>query len=602
MPAPLIQLKNASLRVGAQQLFRGLDIALARGERVALVGANGAGKSTLMRVLAGLVEPDAGERSTASGVRAAISLQEPDLTGRATLADYAGEEVWADDPQTRRALGAAMLDQFGLDPERAPAGLSGGEERRAALARLFASEPDLMMLDEPTNHLDIEAIELLEKKLATYPGAVLVVSHDRRFLERIATAAVWLRDGTAMRMDGPFSGFEAWAEAIEAAEEKDNRRLDKTLETDARWLARGVTARRTRNMGRLRRLMAMREVKRQRLMAQRKPADITAASSGTSGALVLEAKGLSKTWPGGVAVEGLSLRVMRGDRLGLVGPNGVGKSTLIRLLTGDLEPDAGTVRIGAGVELALVDQARDALDPARTVWETLAPDGGDQVSVRGRPRHVAAYARDFLFRPDQLRQPAGALSGGERRRLALAVALARPSNLLVLDEPTNDLDVETLDLLEQALIEYDGTVIVVSHDRAFLDGVVDATLAPAGDGRWIETPGGWADLETQGIPWRKAAPVAAAAKATARAEPQPKIQKKLSFKDEHRLKELETELPRLTAEIARLEGVLADAGLYARDPAGWGRTNAALDAARAKLEAAEDDWLRIEALKEELAG
>jgi ABC transport system ATP-binding/permease protein len=599
MPPPLIQLKNASLRVGAQQLFKGLDIALARGERVALVGANGAGKSTLMRVLAGLVEPDAGERSTASGVRAAISLQEPDLTGRETLADYAGEDVWADDAQTRRALGAAMLDQFGLDPERSPAGLSGGEERRAALARLFASEPDLMMLDEPTNHLDIEAIELLEKKLAGYPGAVLVVSHDRRFLERIATAAIWLRDGVALRMDGPFAGFEAWAEAIEAAEEKDNRRLDKTLETEARWLARGVTARRTRNMGRLRRLMAMREVKRQRLMAQRKPADITAASSGTSGALVLEAKGLSKAWPGGVAVEGLSLRIMRGDRLGLVGPNGAGKSTLIRLLTGDLQPDAGTVRIGAGVELALVDQARDALDPARTVWETLAPDGGDQVSVRGRPRHVAAYARDFLFRADQLRQPAGALSGGERRRLALAVALARPSNLLVLDEPTNDLDVETLDLLEQALIEYDGTVIVVSHDRAFLDGVVDATLAPAGDGRWIETPGGWADLEAQGIPWRKAAPVAAA-KPAPRAETQPKIQKKLSFKDEHRLKELEGELPRLTAEIARLEGVLSDAGLYARDPAGWTRTNAALDRARAALDAAEEDWLRIETLKEAL--
>lgn len=602
MPAPLIQLKNASLRVGAQQLFKGLDVALARGERVALVGANGAGKSTLMRVLAGLVEPDAGERSTASGVRAAISLQEPDLTGRPALADYAGEEVWADDEQTRRALGAAMLDQFGLDPERAPAGLSGGEERRAALARLFASEPDLMMLDEPTNHLDIEAIELLEKKLAQYPGAVLVVSHDRRFLERIATAAIWLRDGVALRMDGPFAGFEAWAEAIEAAEEKDNRRLDKTLETEARWLARGVTARRTRNMGRLRRLMAMREVKRQRLMAQRKPADITAASSGTSGALVLEAKGLAKAWPGGVAVDGLSLRIMRGDRLGLVGPNGAGKSTLVRLLTGDLEPDAGRVRIGAGVELALVDQARDALDPARTVWETLAPDGGDQVSVRGRPRHVAAYARDFLFRADQLRQPAGALSGGERRRLALAVALARPSNLLVLDEPTNDLDVETLDLLEQALIEYDGTVIVVSHDRAFLDGVVDATLAPDGTGRWIETPGGWADLEAQGVPWRKAAAVVAPAKAAPRPETKPKIQKKLSFKDEHRLKELEGELPHLTAEIARLEGVLADAGLYARDPAGWGRTNAALDAARAKLEAAEDDWLRIEARREELAG
>ncbi|WP_238164884.1 ABC-F family ATP-binding cassette domain-containing protein [Candidatus Phycosocius bacilliformis] len=606
----VIQLKDIALTRGGAPVFTGVDLTLRRGERAALVGANGAGKSTLMAVLAGTLETDRGERVVATGTHAATQTQEPDFSGTASLLDWVVQDVPHDrDEPARLAAAAAELDSFGLAADRPVTALSGGEARRAALARAFAADPDLLMLDEPTNHLDIAAIEELERRLKQFSGAVLVVSHDRAFLSAISTTCLWLRHGVVRRLDAPFAKFDAWAESIEEQDRKALEKLDKTLEDETRWLARGVTARRTRNEGRLRRLMAMREARKgQAALVRKDSAALQAETGAISGKLVFEAKGVSKGFSGrGDLIKGLDLRVMRGDRLGIVGPNGVGKSTLIKMLVGDLAPDSGTMRIGKNLTIAYLDQSRAALDPAASLWETFAPAGGDQIMVRDRPRHVAAYAKDFLFDSRHLRQPVGSFSGGERNRVLLALTLAKPSNVLVLDEPTNDLDMETLDVLEDMLADYDGTVLLVSHDRAFLDGVVTATLAPCGDGRWIETPGGWSDLVRQGVPMLGRKPVAKAkttpsAPHNQSADPSPnKTAKKLSYKDERRLAELEALMPELEREIARLEAELADPGLYTRDPARFERTSAQAVAARSRLEAGEEEWLGLVELKESLA-
>ena len=612
MPQPIvIQLTDVALTRGATPVFAGTSLALRRGERAALVGANGAGKSTLMAVLAGTLEFDRGERVLAGGAHVAVQAQEPDFSGAATLADWAARDIPADrDDATRLALARAELDQFGLDPDRGTEGLSGGEARRAALARAFAAGPDLLLLDEPTNHLDIAAIEMLEKRLKGFAGAVLVVSHDRAFLTAISTACLWLRAGVVRRLDRSYAAFEPWAAQIEAEERKALDRMDQKLEEEGRWLARGVTARRTRNEGRLARLVALRAERQQQAALVRKDrADLVADAGSSSGRLVFEAVGVCRGWGDAQpVVRDLDLRILRGDRLGIVGPNGAGKSTLLKLLVGALEPDSGTVRRGTNLSVAYLDQSRDSLDPAASLWDTFAPTGGDQIMVRGRPRHVAAYAKDFLFTGAHLRQPVGTFSGGERNRVMLALALARESNLLVLDEPTNDLDIETLDVLEEVLAGYEGTVLLVSHDRAFLDGVVTATLAPLGDGRWIETPGGWSDLVRQGLPATlRTAGVTGRASAPPRPPsapppPRPKQATKLSFRDEHRLRALETELPDLEAAIVRLEAQLADPGLYARDRAAFDRLTASLATTRARLEAAEEDWLEIEARREALSG
>jgi ATP-binding cassette subfamily F protein uup len=599
----VVQLRDVRLRLGAEPLFTGVDLTLSRGVVAALVGRNGAGKSTLMGVLAGRIEPDTGTRSVSGGARSAIVAQEPDLSGFATVGAFAAATAQGDTEGARAAAAAAALAQFGMPPEQSTTGLSGGEIRRAALAAAFAAAPDLLMLDEPTNHLDIEAIEALEGALAAFHGAVLVVSHDRRFLERASDCCLWLREGVLRRLDKPFSAFEPWAEAIEADEEKALAKLDKTLAEEARWLARGVTARRRRNQGRLARLMAMRADRKEKaaVLARSGPA-FDASASAASGALVIEAKGISKAFGAAPLVRDLSLRIMRGDRLGVVGPNGAGKSTLLKLLLGDLAPDAGTIRHGTKLDIAYVDQTRARLDPKLSLWATLAPDGGDSIPVRGQPRHVAAYLKDYGFRPEQVRQPVGALSGGERHRLALALALAKPSNLLVLDEPTNDLDMETLDLLEEAVAAYEGTVIIVSHDRAFLDGVVTATLAPRLDGRWVETPGGWSDLEAQGVPFRAAAP-AAPARPKPPAPPAPRAAaRKLSYGEERALALLEAELPALEGKITALEAELAAPDLFSRNPKRFAEAASALDTARARLAAAEEEWLALEDKRAALAG
>jgi len=601
----LAHVKELRLSLGGAPLFDGAEFVLHKGERAAFVGANGAGKSTLMNMMAGLVEPDAGEIVYASGASVAMAPQEASFEGFATLRDYAiapSVALRGSRNETPAYAADAALASFGLDPDRTPVGLSGGQMRRATLARAFAADAEILLLDEPTNHLDIAAIEDLERRLLAFRGACLVISHDRRFLERISTATVWLRQRRVLKFDQGFAAFETWSEAVEQEEARALARLETNLKAEEHWLQRGVTARRSRNEGRRRKLLAMRAERRERKTASTQNTAALQAERGSESArLVIEAKRISKSYSDAPLISDFSLRLMRGDRLGVVGANGSGKTTLLELLLQRREPDAGSVRIGEGLEIAYVDQSRAILDDNVTLWQALAPQGGDQVMVRGKPRHVAAYAKDFLFGAEQLRQPVSALSGGERNRLALAVALAKPANLLVLDEPTNDLDMDTLDALEDMLAGYDGTVILVSHDRAFLDGVATQIVGPIGNGRWAETPGGWADFEREyggvAAPRRNTSSKAESAQVA----PPPRKQTKLSYKDERRAAELDALMPKLSAEIESLERTLADPAAFARDASAFASTAARLEAARAQHAAAEAEWLDIELRREALS-
>jgi len=609
----LAHVKNLRLSLGGAPLFDGVEFVLHKGERVALVGANGAGKSTLIRMLAGFVEPDAGEIAYASGATLAFCEQEPDLSRFATLRDYAqGTTTSLPGSQPAQPHAAeAELQAFGLNPQHPTTALSGGETRRASLARALAAGADILLLDEPTNHLDIAAIEALERRIAAFKGACLIVSHDRRFLERVTTATLWLRQRKVIKLDEGFPAFNDWAERIEAEEARAAARLETHLKAEEHWLRRGVTARRSRNEGRRRRLEALRAERRERKRLAAAPRAALEADKGAdSSRLVIDAKRISKSYGEAPLIADFSLRIVRGDRLGIVGPNGAGKTTLLEILLRQRAPDAGEVRLAQNLEIAYVDQSRAILDDRMTLWSALAPLGGDQIVVRGRPRHIAAYAADFLFSPQQLRQPVSALSGGERNRLALAVALAKPANLLVLDEPTNDLDMDTLDALETMLAEYDGTVIVVSHDRAFLDGVATQIVGPIGRGRWAETPGGWSDFEREYGSFMRDLPLSLAERGTGGergsknetfAERAPAKPAKLSYKDERRAAELEALLPRLHEEIAALEARLAEPDLFAREPAAFAAAAKGLEAAREQLTAAEHEWLEIELRREALA-
>jgi ATP-binding cassette subfamily F protein uup len=597
MKPPVLALKDVRLADGPMMLFDGVDLALEPRSRACLVGRNGAGKSTLLRILAGQAEPDAGERSATPGARIVYVPQEPQIGGP-TLLDHATAGGAA--PHEAEAALAA----FGLDPAKPSTGLSGGESRRAALARAFAEQPDVLLLDEPTNHLDILAIQTLEDEIRASRAALLIVSHDRAFLERVTQRCFWLENRKVRRLDQGFSAFEPWAERIAEAEAEEARRLDKMIEREQHWMLRGVTARRARNEGRRRRLVALREEKSERLRLSRGDISMGAASSGLSGARVVEARKLSKAFGARTVLKDFSTRILRGERVAIVGPNGAGKTTLVRMLLGETAPDSGEVLLGTNLEIAYVDQARADLAGSATLKEVLAPLGGDQILVHGRPKHVAAYAKEFLFRDSQLRQPVASLSGGERNRLLLAAALARPSNVLVLDEPTNDLDMDTLDLLEEVLADYEGTLILVSHDRDFIDRLATSTIGLDGTGRVVETPGGWQDFLAQNpgffapVPRPEAArpaPAKAVAPEPPRARPS-----KLSYKDQRRLAELEALIEAAPGAIARLEAALSDPGLYARDPAAFDRTSKALTKARDDLASAEEEWLALEELKESL--
>jgi len=602
---PLITLTDVRLSFGGKPLFTGVTFSLSKGERVALVGRNGAGKSTLMKIISERIEADTGEVWRQPGITYASVAQEPDLAGNATVLDYASEGL------DGVYMAEAELMAFGVDPAADPATLSGGQLRRAALAKAFAQDPDVLLLDEPTNHLDVPMIEFLEERLRAFNGVVLVVSHDRRFLESVSTNTLWLRQGIVLKSPDGYVKFDEWAERIEEEDARALRRMETQLKDEQHWLARGVTARRKRNQGRLARLKDMRAEHQQMRAAlndRKNTADLSVDAGESMSKKVIETFGLTKSYDGPdgpmVLVKDLSIRILRGDRIGIIGPNGAGKTTLVKLLLGQIEPDAGRVKHSKTLQVTYQDQTRESLNPKDTIWEALAPMGGDSVMVQGRQRHVAAYAKDFLFKPEQLRQPVGALSGGERNRLALAIGLAQTSNLLVMDEPTNDLDMQTLDLLEDMLLSYEGTLILVSHDRAFLDATVTSCLCPVGDGEWIQTAGGWSDAQQQLKGLRRRDTTAPKAdKAAAKKEaPRPKQQTKLSFKDEHRQKELDALIPKLQTEIARLEAELSDPDLYSRDPDGFSKKSVRIGAARDEMDAAELEWLEIEEKRDALAG
>ncbi|MBC7166683.1 ABC-F family ATP-binding cassette domain-containing protein [Phenylobacterium sp.] len=596
MKPPVLALKDVRLADGPKMLFDGVDLALEPRSRAALVGRNGAGKSTLMKILAGLAEADAGERTVTPGTRVAYVLQEPQITGP-TLLDHAT----AGGAAPHEA--AAALESFGLDPAKPSQGLSGGETRRVALARALAEDPDVLLLDEPTNHLDILAIETLEAAVAASRASVLIVSHDRAFLERVTQRCFWLEGRKVRRLDKGFAAFDEWVERIRAAEAEEARRLDKAIEREQHWMARGVTARRARNEGRRRRLIEMRQNKAERLRDQKGALSMGLSTSGLSGQRVAEVKRLSKSFGDRVILKDFSTRILRGDRIAIVGPNGAGKTTLVKLLLGEIPPDAGEVVLGTNLEIAYIDQARADLKPDMLLKDVLAPQGGDQILVRGAPKHVAAYAKEFLFTDAQVRQPVRSLSGGERNRLLLARALASPANLLVLDEPTNDLDMDTLDLLEDLLADFEGTLILVSHDRDFVDRLATSTIGLNGRGQVVETPGGWQDFMSQnpGFFGPAAAPAKPAAK-PAPAPAAPKAAAKISYKEQRRLEELDALIADLPEKIALLERQLADPELYGRDPAAFDRYGQALETARSRLEAAETEWLELESRREALEG
>lgn len=597
---PLLALKDVRLMDGMTPLFDGVDIAIEPRIRACLVGRNGAGKSTLMRMLSGLIEPDSGERYVQQGIRFAHVLQEPEPKGE-TILD------WACSGGAEHYTAESELWAFGIDPSGPTGSMSGGEKRRAALAKAFAEDPDLIFLDEPTNHLDIFAIETLEDRLRSFRGAALIVSHDRTFLERVTQRCYWLYERRILRRDEGYKGFDEWQAKMEAETAESLRRLEKAIERETYTFYRSITAQRTRNEGRAARLEAMRRDHSERMKLMDKPMEMVIDSGATSGKLVAELRGISKSFGDKVLLKNFSTRIIRGDRLAIVGPNGAGKSTLVKLLIGQIPADSGEIKLGTNLDVAYLDQGRDALKGDETLWDVLANSGSDSIMVRGQPRHVAAYAKDFLFREKQLRQPVKSLSGGERNRLQLARALAKATNLLVLDEPTNDLDMDTLDLLEDLLADYDGTLILVSHDRDFIDRLATSTLALNGDGKTAETPGGWQDFirqnpdffaeisqkEAQKIKADTPKPAPAPVKAAA---------KKLSYKDQKRLEDLNQLMPKWTAEIKKLEATLEDPTLYSRDPKAFDATMKKLDQLRSDLENGEMEWLELEEKRESLAG
>jgi len=594
---PLLQLNQISLTFGGDPIFNGLDLVAQTGDRLALVGRNGSGKSTLMKVMAGLVEPDHGTRVVPSGISVGYMEQDPTMDGFATLGDYASSEL--DPGELYRVERASEGLKF--DPDRPVSTASGGERRRAALAKLMAEAPELMLLDEPTNHLDIEAIAWLEAELKSTRAGYVIISHDRSFLNALTRATLWIDRGMVRRADVGFQGFEAWRDKIWEEEDIARHKLDRKIKAEARWAVEGISARRKRNQGRVRALQALRQERADQIKRQGAAA-MELAAAPKSGKKVIDAKGLSKAFDGKTIVSNFSLTVQRGDRVAFVGPNGVGKTTVLKMLMGEVAADEGQVDLGTNLLPAIFDQSRAQLDPNMSLWDSLTGDPSmrvsgqaDQIMVRGQPKHVVGYLKEFLFDEAQARAPVRSLSGGEKARLLLAKIMARESNLLVLDEPTNDLDVETLDLLQELLDTYDGTVLLVSHDRDFLDRVAATTIAMEGDGKATVYAGGWSDYQAQrkptDVPVQKAA--VKKAKLDARSADKPK-EAGLSYTEKHRLEKLPTIIERLEAEIAKLEEFMSDPDLYTREPLKFQKATDALVERQNALAAAEEEWLMLE--------
>ncbi len=607
MAPPILKLDDIFLSFGGAPLLNGAGLQVEPGDRICLVGRNGSGKSTLMKIAAGMVEAQSGEVFRHPSATIRYLEQAPDFAGYSTVQAYAEAGLGPGDDPYRVTY---LLEHLGLTGEEDPNRLSGGEARRAALARVMAPEPDILLLDEPTNHLDLPTIEWLEDELRKTRSALVVISHDRRFLEKVSNATVWIDRGTARRLSRGFGHFEAWRDQVLEEEEIEQHKLGKAIEREEHWMRYGVTARRKRNMRRVGELQAMRAAYRGHNGPQGS-VQASVAEGKESGKLVIEAENITKTYDKPI-VTPFSIRVHRGDRIGLVGPNGAGKTTLLKMLTGQLKPDSGWIKLGTNLEIATLDQKREDLDPEDTLSHYLTDGRGETLLVNGEQRHVAGYMKDFLFQPEQIRTPIKNLSGGERARLMLARMLARPSNLLILDEPTNDLDIETLDLLQEIVAGYNGTAILVSHDRDFLDRTVTSTIAPANpdapDGRWIEYAGGYSDMLAQ----RKGAQEERkkAEKAAEKSKPEnassssdaPKAKGKLSYKQKFALENIPKEMEKAEAEIALREKKMADPNLFTKDPASFNKLAAEMEKLREKLTSMEEEWLELEMLREEIEG
>ena len=594
--APLLQLSGISLTFGGNPLYEGLDLVVQPGDRVALVGRNGSGKSTLMKMMAGLVEPDAGIRVVPPGVTVGYMEQDPDLSGFETLGDYAASCL----PDGEEYKVPMVAEGLKFNPETPVATASGGERRRAALAKLLAEEPELMLLDEPTNHLDIQAIEWLEEELKNTRTAFVLISHDRAFLRALTKATLWIDRGQVRRRESGFDGFEEWRETVWAEEDEARHKLDRKIKAEAKWAVEGISARRKRNQGRVRALAALRDERSSQIRRQGTAA-MELDSGQQSGKRVIEAKAITKIFGDKQIVRDFDLRVLRGDRVAFVGPNGVGKTTLLKMLIGELAPDSGTVTLGTNLEIAVFDQARARLDPEATLWDSLTNDpmmrvsgASDQVMVRGNPKHVIAYLKDFLFDERQARSPVKSLSGGEKARLLLARLMAQPSNLLIMDEPTNDLDVETLDLLQDILGDYDGTVLLVSHDRDFIDRIATATVALEGHGNATAYPGGWSDYAAQRGALALEMPTkSGSSHANLRADVR-KVSEGLTFTERKRLEALPGIIAKLEAEINKLTDFISDPAMFTAEPVKFRKASEGMAERQAALAAAEAEWLELE--------
>jgi len=591
MAAPVLSYEGLGLVQGSGWLFRGLDIHIGQRDRLALIGRNGAGKTTLLKLIGGKIDADEGRRTIVPGTRVIILEQEPDLRGVATLRDY----VMGGDDAPIDYEADAIADQLGIDLDREAASASGGERRRAAIVRALAQDPDVLLLDEPTNHLDIAAIEWLEDWLKRFRGAFVVISHDRTFLTRLTKQTLWLDRGAIRRAEIGFGGFDAWTEQVYADEARNAEKLDAKLKLEEHWLLRGVTGRRKRNQGRLTKLVEMR-AERAAMMGPQGSANLTTGTDDARSKIVIDAKGISKSFGERKIIDNLTLRVARRDRIGIVGRNGAGKSTLLKLLTGELEPDSGHIRFAKTLDAVVIDQQRSLMAPEKTVREVVT-DGGDWIDVLGVRKHLHGYLKEFLFDPNMADAKIGSLSGGERSRLLLAREFARPSNLLVLDEPTNDLDLETLDLLQEVIGDYDGTVLIVSHDRDFLDRTVTITLGLDGSGTVDVVAGGYEDWERQRAP-RAATGKRSVIRPVVAPPPPPPVRVKLTYKDQRDLDMLPQEIERLEGQIARDEQTLADPDLFVRDPKSFDALMKAIATARATKEAAEVRWLALAEMAE----
>ena len=601
MASLLLNLQKIVLTFGGKPVLDGAELMLHEAERISLVGRNGSGKSTLLKIAAGLMQADGGSRFLQPGTTVRYLPQEPDFAGFNTVQDYVEAGLGpTDDPYRARHY----MNELGLSGHESPAQLSGGESRRAALARTLAPAPDILLLDEPTNHLDLPAIEWLESELKSLRSALILISHDRKFLEALSNATVWLDRGATRKLNRGFAHFEEWRDKLLAEEEIDQQKLAQRIATEEHWMRYGVTARRKRNVRRVELLGSLRNERRE-YVGQQGMVKLAASSGDVSGKLVFEAEKLSKSFDERAIVTDLDLLLLRGDRLAIVGPNGAGKTTLINLITGVLEADSGRVKRGTNLQVVTLDQSRASLFPDDLVQDVITAGRGQSVTINGETKHVVSYMRDFLFRPEQARTPVSVLSGGERARLILARELAKPSNVLVLDEPTNDLDLETLDLLQELLADYQGTVLLVSHDRDFLDKLATSVLMFEGDGKWIEYAGGYTDMLAQrggGVTARKTKLEAKVKSDTLQTPSLPKVKRKLSFHEKYALDNLPSKIEKLKLELVQLEVDLADPTLFVRDAGKFEKISLRHKNAADELSASEDQWLELEMLREELEG